>query len=248
MHLLIGFIILQIIIFTAVIMVLKRLIFQDTTSAVNRLTRLDNLNREKERELAARLEETERMLREKKEEMQKEEARMKMEAERAAIKLHEDIVANGKKEADEIVKKAIAARDKMQSDAIIQAEARMIDFCKQILLKVLTPVVDAHMHQHLIREFLEELDKTDMGIVNKSIRQIDIFTAKKLEDDAGLAFKALLAKKMEREVDLKLHEDPALIGGVVLKFGTLVIDDSLLERLNEAAAELKETLGLLHKI
>jgi F-type H+-transporting ATPase subunit b len=246
MHLLIGFIIAQIIIFAAVILILKRLIFQDTTSAVNRLTKLDNLNREKERQLATRLEETERLLREKKEEMAKEEARMKMEAERSAIKLHEDIVLNAKKEAEEIVKKAIAAREKMQTDAAIAAESRMVDFCKQLLLLVLTPVIDEKMNQRLIDEFLVDLQKVDTTIVSKLIRQVDIFTAKKLGEETGAVLKTLLGKKLERDIDLKFHEDPALVGGIILKFGTLVIDDSLLERLNTAAAQFKETVAFAH--
>ena len=34
----------------------------------------------------------------------------------------------------------------------------------------------------------------------------------------------------------------------MLKFGTLIIDDSLLERLNEAAVQVKETAVFLHKL
>jgi len=247
MHLLIGFIIAQIIIFTAVIMVLKRVIFQDTTSAVNRLTKLDDLNRAKERQLAERLEEMEKMIRNKKEELQKEEVRMKMESERAAIKLHEDIVANAKKEAEEIVKKAIAAREKMRADAAIEAEGRMVDFCKQLLTKILTPAIDDAMHQKLFGEFLEELQKTDTTIISRTVRQVDIYTAQKMDDATMQALKALITKKLEREIDLKFHDDPNLIGGVVLKFGTLIIDDSLLERLNEASTQVKETSAFLHK-
>jgi len=248
MHLLLGFIIAQIIIFTAVIMVLKRLIFQDTTSAVNRLTKLDNLNREKERQLVDRLEETEKTLREKKEEMQKEEVRMKMEAERAAIKLHEDIINNAKKEADEIVKKAIAAREKMRMDAIIGAEERMVDFCKQLLLKILTPAINEGIHQKLFSDFMDELEKTDTSIVSGTIRLVDIYTASKLSEETARMLKTLISKKLERDVELKLHEDPNLVGGVLLKFGTLIIDDSLMERLNTAASKLKEEAAFLRKI
>lgn len=247
MNLWIGLIIAQIIIFAGIAFWLKRLIFQDTNSAVNRLTRLDNLNREKERQLAERLEETERMLQQKKEELKKDENRMRMEAERAAIKLHEDIVNNAKKEAEETVKKAIAARDKMHTDAAIQAEMKVVDFCKQLLWKVLSPLMNDTMHNRLVADFLEELEKTDMSLINRSVRQVDVYFAKKLPDEQAVKLKEILIKKMEREIDLKLHEDPALIGGVLLKFGTLVIDDSLLERLNEASVRLKEEVAFVHK-
>jgi F-type H+-transporting ATPase subunit b len=244
---LIGFIIAQVAIFTTIIIVLKRVIFHDANSAVNRLARLDDLNREKERQLVERLDETERLLQQKKDELKREENRMRMEAERAALQLHETIVMNAKKEAEEIIKKALAARDKMKTDAQIEAESKTVDFCKQLLWRVLTPIVSDLMHERLIKEFVEELQKTDMSVVSRSIKQVDVYVAKKMPEEYAYKLRDVLAQKLERPIDLKLHEDPALIGGVLLKFGTLVIDESLLEHINLGVSELKEQVAVGHR-
>ena len=58
--LMLGFVIAQIIIFSIIIVVLKRLIFQDTTSAINRINKLDSITREKEKLLSQKLDETEK--------------------------------------------------------------------------------------------------------------------------------------------------------------------------------------------
>ncbi len=247
MHLMLGFIIAQVIIFGAVIFILKRVIFNDTTSAVNRLSKLDDLNREKERQLVERLDETEKQLMQKREEMQAEENRMKQEAERSAIQLHENIVNNAKKEAEDLVKKAIAAREKMRLDAMVEAETKTVDFSRQIVHKVLTEAINDAVHHKLFTEFIAELERTDMSIINKTVRQADVYAAKKIEDEIMVALKNMLMKKLDRPIDVKMHEDPTLIGGVLLKFGTLVIDDSLLEHINQSAKELKEAIAHQYK-
>lgn len=245
---LVGFIVAQITIFTTIIIILKRVIFHDANSAVNRLARLDDLNREKERQLVERLDETERLLQQKKDELKREENRMRMEAERAALQLHENIVTNAKKEAEEIIKKAIAAREKMKNDAIIEAESQMVEFCKQLLWKVLTPIVSDLMHERLISDFIGELQKTDMSVINRSVKQVDIYVAKKMPEELAYKLRDVLTQKLERPIDLKLHEDPSLIGGILSKFGTLIIDESLLEHIKQAVAELKEQVAVNHRV
>lgn len=245
---LIGFIFAQVIIFVVIIIVLKKLIFQDTNSAVNRLTQLDDINREKERQLMTRLEEADRMMVQRKAELAEEEKRMKQESERAANQLHEDLVKKAKGEAEEIVKKAISVRDKMRVDAMIEAETKVIDFTKELMAKVMTPIMDDQMTNRLAESFMKDLEEADLNIISKNVTHVDLCASGKLREEVVDRVKELLVRKMERPIEVQVHEDPSLIAGVSLKFGTLMIDDSFSEKLRAASVELKDSLAWKYKI
>ena len=246
--LLIGFVIAQVIIFAVIIFVLKKLIFQDTSSAINRLTQLDDMNRQKEKQLAVKLEETDKLLKQKRDELAEEEKKMKMESERAASQLYDDIVNKAKKEAEETVKKAIAARDKMKNDAMIAAEEKAIELCREMLVKVLSPAIDQAINDSLVKAFLGDLENADTSVISKTIDRAEIISAKPLGEELIKRSKEVLAKKLERPIEVKAQVDAALIGGVLMKFGTLVIDDTVSERLKEAAAVMKDGLSSKYKV
>ena len=248
MPLLLGFVVAQIIIFAVIIIVLKRLIFEDTTSAVNRLTKLDTMNREKEKVLVEKLENAEKFFEKRRKELEEEEKKLKLEAQRAANQLHEDIVKQAKTEAEEIVKKAQASKDRMRIEALVEAEAKTIEFCVEILGKVLGALVQASMNEQIVHEFMGELEKADLSKISKEVKQVELFTGRNVSVNTQKSIKDLLEKKMERPLELIFKEDPALLGGVMMKFGTLVIDASLVERLKETATELKESLSWRHTV
>ena len=245
--LLIGFIIAQVIIFGIIIFVLKKMIFQDTSSAINRLTKLDDMNRQKEKQLAVKLEETEKLLDQKRQELVEEEKKMKMESERAANQLYDDIVGKAKKEAEEVVKKAIAARDKMKMDSMIEAEEKVIDICREILAKIMSSVIDQALNESLVNNFFKDLETADMSVINKNVDRAEIVSAKPVSEELVKRAKEVLSKKLERNIEVKSSVDANLIGGVLMKFGTLVVDDSLSERLKEMAVELKSGLTSKYK-
>ncbi len=244
--LMLGFVIAQIIIFSVIIIVLKRLIFQDTTSAINRINRLDSITREKEKMLSQKLDETEKYFEQRKKEMEDEEKRLKLEAQRAANQLQEDIVKAAKTEAEDIIKKAQASRDKIKADAIIEAEARMIDICRDILGRVLSSVVQTQMNEQLTQEFLADLEQADLGKVGKEVNQVDIIAGRTLTEETKKIIKKILDNKLGRPVTVEVKEDRALLGGLVMKFGTMVVDGSLAEHVKEASDQMKDELSWKH--
>lgn len=244
--LILGFVIAQIIIFTVIIVILKRLIFKDTTSAINRLNKIDAMNREKERMLAEKLDQTEKYLEAKKKELEEEEKRLKQEAQRAANQLYEDIVKKAKTEAEDIVKKAQESRNRIKAEAMIEAESRVIDFCKEIMNKVLSNLVQIEINEQIIQEFMKELEHADLSRVAKDVAKIDIMSGRSVHDDTKKIIKSILENKLGRPVEVVFNEESSLIGGLIIRFGTLVVDGSLAEKLKETSEKLKEELNWRH--
>lgn len=244
--LILGFVIAQIIIFTVIVIILKRLIFKDTTSAINRLNKIDAMNREKERMLAEKLDQTEKFLETRKKELEEEEKRLKQEAQRAANQLYEDIVKKGKTEAEDIVKKAQESRNRMKAEAVVEAESRVLDFCRDIMNKILSNLVQVEVNEHLIQEFMKELEHADLSRVAKDVTKVDITSGRPVHEATKKVIKGILENKLGRPVEVVFEEDAALLGGLIIRFGTLVVDGSLAERLKETADKLKEELNWRH--
>lgn len=244
--LMLGFIVAQIVIFSIIIIVLKRLIFQDTASAVNRINKLDTITREKEKLLSQKLDETEKYLEKKKKELADEETRLKLETQRAAIQLQEDIVKAAKTEAEDIIKKAQAAREKMKTDAMIEAESKMIEICRDILGRILSSAVQEEMNEQLVRDFLADLEQADLGKVSKDLATVEIHTGRALNEETKKIIKKILDGKLGRPVAIDVKEDHKLLGGLLIKFGTMIVDGSLAENIKEVTETMKEELTWKH--
>ena len=56
--------------------------------------------------------------------------------------------------------------------------------------------------------------------------------ARALSDDETAELKAILKSKLSRDVQLETRIDPALLGGLIVKVGSRMIDSSLRTKLN----------------
>lgn len=82
----------------------------------------------------------------------------------------------------------------------------------------------------LFRKFRAELERTV---------EIDVSAAFELTEEQQQKLAEALSKKLERQVTLSTQADQALIGGVVVRTGDMVIDASVRGKLNKLA----DTLG-----
>jgi F-type H+-transporting ATPase subunit delta len=67
----------------------------------------------------------------------------------------------------------------------------------------------------------------------------EVTTARPLKDDQVAALKAQLRTRAGREVILDAAVDPAILGGIVVKLGSQMIDASIRTKLNRLASAMK---------
>jgi F-type H+-transporting ATPase subunit delta len=67
----------------------------------------------------------------------------------------------------------------------------------------------------------------------------DITTAHQLKDDQVTALKAQLKRRAGRDVTLEAQVDPNILGGIVIKLGSEMIDASIRTKLNRLATAMK---------
>src|SRR4051794_13957444 len=67
----------------------------------------------------------------------------------------------------------------------------------------------------------------------------DVITARPLKDDQITALKSQLRAKAGRDVIIDAQVDPTILGGIVVKLGSQMIDASIRTRLNRLASAMK---------
>lgn len=80
----------------------------------------------------------------------------------------------------------------------------------------------------------------DMAARHRGEVSAEVTSAHPLSDDQVTALKAALKEKLGKDVTLETRVNPALLGGLVVKVGSRMIDTSLRTRLMTVKTRLKE--------
>ena len=62
--------------------------------------------------------------------------------------------------------------------------------------------------------------------------EVDLYTAEALDESAKSAFRDTLAAKLGKEIILHTYTEPSMLGGVKLRIGDRLVDDSLVSQLS----------------
>jgi F-type H+-transporting ATPase subunit delta len=89
---------------------------------------------------------------------------------------------------------------------------------------------------------VQDMVRAFRGLValHKGETTAEVTVAEDLKDDHVAALRNALKAVSGKEVDLKIKVDPAIIGGLVVKLGSRMVDSSLRTKLNSIKHAMKE--------
>ena len=174
-------------------------------------------------------------------------ARMSDDAENKAKEEREKILAKARQEAEEILMKANRTKDDIRKVIAKEMDMKAMDYTAVILNEVLSEKQIKALDESMILGFLEELAKVDMEMIGPEITTAEITTVAPLAEPLKNQLLDIIGKKLDRPVTLNPSFDPKIIGGVVLRFGSLCLNGSLANMIKEAAMQNKDKIdrGLL---
>jgi len=242
--LLLQFIILQVIVFGAVIYFLKKILYSDTQSAVNRLDKTYQELLAKQKDLAAKIEQAEKDYKAKKDEAVQVSEKLKQTALDEIRQKEDAILKEAKAEADEMVKKARSSCDKIRRDIEKDVRMKSFDYIAQLLSTSLNAKILAVIHRELIADFLSKEKELDFSSVPAETEKMLIRTASPLSKEEKDKLVALVTKKLGRSLTVEEEEAKDVIAGVTLVFGTLVLDGSFSSAINDTSVKEKRSIEL----
>lgn len=85
----------------------------------------------------------------------------------------------------------------------------------------------------------EIADRFDEAVLlERGIALVDVSTAEPLSQDNQELVKVQLKRLLGKDIELRLHEDPSIIGGFVARAGDQVIDGSVINKLRRLRVRL----------
>jgi F-type H+-transporting ATPase subunit delta len=128
---------------------------------------------------------------------------------------------------------AFGAEEQLQALAAVLARAGIGGLAAKFL-----KLVTANRRLFAVRDMIK--DFRELVAAAKGEATAEVTVAEQLKDDHLDALRAALKAVSGKDVDLKIKIDPALIGGLVVKLGSRMVDTSLRTKLNAIRHAMKE--------
>jgi F0F1-type ATP synthase membrane subunit b/b' len=231
----------QIVIFSMVLFFLRKIMLGSTESAVNRLNESYSEVNKKKEQLAEKLKQTEEEYQRRKKEAENIARKMQEEAEKEITEKRDSMLKKAHAEAEQIVVDAVSAKDSMREEIKKEEQIKVVDFCQDIICNIFTDSIDA-IDKVLSDSFLNEFKGMDSSKFPSGIKEIEVITRNGCSD----AHKAIILERVSvlggHKLSIKETEDKTIVAGLVLKFGSLVLDGSLQAKIKDASTALKDKI------
>lgn len=233
----------QIITFVVIIAILRFVFGSQLKVALNRLESLHQESLEKEEILnkeidRARAQSQSEIAR------SKEEARLIIDnARKNAERIAQDGVAQAHLQAKKMLIEAQQNAKSLEGRIRETASEKAVGIARDLIAAVFSERGQAVMHEQLIEELLDELDKVDRGRLAADATTAQVTSAQMLAPSQKERLKSILTSKTGRDISLEEKIDPALVEGVVITMGGIVIDGSLQNKLQKVLDARKTGSG-----
>ncbi len=238
-NLIIQFLILTTIISGAIIFALYMVLIKTVDGAKQRLDRDAEAARERERELNLKIKEADAELQRRQKELDIMERKMRQELEEKAAEQKDEIIQKARTEAEEIIQKAQNAKETIRRDIEKNMEIKIVDYSMRVMNDVFGNTVKGVIDHQLFVEFIEQLRSVDMGRLGPDVKSVDVITSNPLDQSALNEIIKVFKEKASRDIELNPKIDRTIVGGVILQFGSLLLDGSLQNSFKTSANAIK---------
>ncbi len=239
-ELIIKFLVLTVIISAGLIFALHRVLISSVDGAKQRLDKEAESARLRQAELSQKIKEADEELSRRRQELDAIEKKLKSDLEASSSKEKEAILTKARQEGEEIIAKAQNSRDQIRRDIERTMELKIIDYSSRILTDILSAKSKNGLDRVLAEEFVEKLKNVDMSRIGPDVNSADLVTAAVLDQKLQADIASVLDDKLKRKINVNTKVDASIVGGVVIQFGSLLLDGSLKNALRSSAVVLKQ--------
>ena len=231
----------QVVIFAALALVLKRLMGRHATTATAHLQGLTQDYLKKQDELKKRLEEAESQYQTTLAKARVEVQEIKMQSAREAEEAGRKIQEEARKEADRIMSQATQAKEALRAEMAKEMDRKSVEIACRLIREVFPQQLQESAHHRWMEEVIGNgLLRLDRLETPEKVEEVRVVSAAPLTSAQKEKILEKLKAAAGHTVALKEEVDPALIAGLVITLGHLVLDGSLASKLREAARHAQD--------
>jgi len=232
--LLIQLIVVQVITFVAIVFVLRRLLYSESAKETLRLRKLKEETSLMQKELQQKISQAEEAYNARMAEAEEKTRELSAKSEEEAGGLRKMMLEKAKDEADGIVKSALNAKEKMREEIVEEMKKNAPALASRIFSGILSEDVKEAVHKELVGDVIDKIKKADKAAFKSKADKGEIVSAFPLSKKDSSEIESLMHAILGHEVRLQEKKDSALIAGVMIKIGTILIDGTLDNRLKQA--------------
>ncbi len=236
-------IVIQVITFAILVFLLRQFLYKQNSQALARLQQLYQENLKREGDLKNAQEAADKELKAKIAQHNEEIGKLKAAGEVDVQKMHEEVLAKAKGEADKIVAEAEGKRERIKASLVSEMEEKALVLAFDIIGHIFTDQVAQGIHHQLTNEFIEEIKKSDGERMQLNVETAEIAAPYPLTQVQEENLKNILSAKMGRPVSIKGTIDQEIVAGMVVRLENLVLDGSLKNKLKGTLAYVRSNLA-----
>lgn len=234
-------IIIQVFVFVVIFLLMRRLMYKNTMSAVNRLKLADEENEKKLKELREKIREAEETYQKRLAEMAEETQKQKEEASQAMEAEREKMLSKAKSEANAIVETAKGRAKRIDREEEETLQGRALSLAEEAICRLLGDQTHEVFHEQIVEELLREVESMDEKNIHIQGNKVEAISRCPLLPKQKTLLKKVLEKKLGPNIEIHEVVRKEMTGGLILSAGSLVIDGSLECRLKEVIREIDVT-------
>ena len=229
----------QVVTFIALVVALRMLFARQLNAALQRLQSLQEEAMVKEAQLR---EELERAKQERIAEAEKgrEEAKALLEAAQRSVEtLRANAEEQAKQDSQKLLAKGKEEVETMRASLSSQIETGAVALSTQMIQYALTQRNTEEFQRHILEELIQDIEALGKDRFPVQATTALVISSAPLTTEAQHRLRQVLSEKLETDVTLDARVDPALITGLVVQVGSLVIDGSLKNKLRKVLTVLR---------
>jgi F0F1-type ATP synthase delta subunit len=239
-----SLILFQLIVFAALMVVLKRVLTKNIVSATGHLDELNQDYLKKEEDLKRRLEEVEQRSGEMILKAKEEAATIRKESALATKTESENIILQARAKGDEIMKQAEKSRQTLLEEMDKRITIGAIDKAAELIQNTLPQKLRQDAHAQWVADIMEDgLGQLKSARLEQGVKEIKVVSAFPLGDDLCKALSRKLKSALGADLPVKEEVDPRMVAGIVIHIGSLVLDGSLKNKIQEKTRDARISIG-----
>ena len=234
----------HVVVLVVILFLVKKMLLGDTMRAVAKVRQVETEVRKKEEAIRNEIQEHEKEFAKKRADAQEELQVERDASEKEVAKMRDVTLSEARSEGEKIIEQAKKDETKLRDQIAREMEEKAVDYGGQVFKLVFSEQINADLNKSFIAELLDALEEVDAGSITVDSDEAEFASSHPIDSEQKKRLEKLLADKFGADVKVEEKVKPELLAGLVFKLGSLEIDGSLLNRYQEAAAEVKKTADI----
>lgn len=224
-----------------IVFVIKKLLLSDTMRAVGTIKQVEAEVRKKEETIRMEIDVHEKDFQKKKIEAEEALDQKRKASEKEVALMKENVLSQAKKEGDNIIEQAKKNEANFRQQLAQDMDEKAVDYAGQIFHMVSSERMSSELNKALIGELLDALEEVDASAITIDGEAVEFRSSHEIVPEQKQRLQKLVKEKFSLDIKVEEKIDESILGGLILKLGSLEIDGSLKNRYQEAVAEVKKT-------